>query len=172
MVSMAEHKLIAWEKYLFGVLNTNLFCGNNTKRTSFSSKTRFCYMATKSQKNSGICCKIAEFCGGISEKTSPRPSNSGWVKEGRNAGPGQKKPCWVFVHLLLPFWILLFQKLPVTATVGPNRDLTKLSKTVGSAVYNRFLYIYNFFGTLGTFFDQQRCVVVELRAQCFMPIRG
>ncbi len=31
-----------------------------------------------------------------------RPGNSGWVEEGRNTGPGQEKPCWVFAHLLSP----------------------------------------------------------------------
>jgi hypothetical protein len=36
MVSTAEHKLTAWDKFLFGVLNTNLFNGNKAKRTSFS----------------------------------------------------------------------------------------------------------------------------------------
>ncbi len=34
--------------------------------------------------------------------------------------------------------VLLVLKLAVAATVGPNRDLTKLSKTVGSGVYLRW----------------------------------
>jgi hypothetical protein len=36
MLSTAEHKFTAWDKFLFGVLKTNLFNKNNAKRTSFS----------------------------------------------------------------------------------------------------------------------------------------
>jgi hypothetical protein len=39
-------------------------------------KTRFYYITTKSQKNSGIFCQIAKFCGGIGGKTLPRPGIS------------------------------------------------------------------------------------------------
>jgi hypothetical protein len=38
---------------------------------------RFYYITTKSQKNSGIFCQIAKFCGEISGKTSPRPDKIG-----------------------------------------------------------------------------------------------
>ncbi len=36
MASTAERKLTAWDKFLFGVLNTNLFSKNNAKSTCFS----------------------------------------------------------------------------------------------------------------------------------------
>jgi 2-keto-3-deoxy-6-phosphogluconate aldolase len=39
-------------------------------------KTRFYYITTISQKNSRNFCQIAEFCGGIGGKTSPRPGIS------------------------------------------------------------------------------------------------
>jgi hypothetical protein len=77
MAFTAEHKLTAREKILFGVLNTNLFSENNAKEPGLVPRTR----TTKSQKNSGIFCQIAEFCGWIDGKTSPRPGNSGpWVR--------------------------------------------------------------------------------------------
>ncbi len=50
--STVEHKLTAWEKFLFGVLNTNLFSENNAKRTCFSSQNK----NNEKPKNSGIFC--------------------------------------------------------------------------------------------------------------------
>jgi hypothetical protein len=38
MASTAEYKLTAWDKFLFGVLNKNLFSENNAKRTCISSQ--------------------------------------------------------------------------------------------------------------------------------------
>jgi hypothetical protein len=55
MASTAEHKLTAWDKFLFGVLNTKVFSGKNAKRTCFSSQNEILLHKTKSQKNSGIC---------------------------------------------------------------------------------------------------------------------
>ena len=73
----AEHKLTVSEKFLLGVLNTNLFSGNNYKKTSFSSPYKILLHNNKSQKNSRNFCQIAEFCGRIGRKTLPRPGNSG-----------------------------------------------------------------------------------------------
>jgi hypothetical protein len=50
---------------------------NTEKEPILVLQTRFYYMTTKSQKNSGNFCKIAEFCGRIGRKTLPRPDNSG-----------------------------------------------------------------------------------------------
>jgi hypothetical protein len=53
------------KKFLFDVLNYNFLKPKYCKKTLFFSKSRFFRITTKSQKNSGIFCQIAEFYGGI-----------------------------------------------------------------------------------------------------------
>jgi hypothetical protein len=61
-----EHKLTDWEKFLFGVLNTNLFSGNNSKRTSFSSPNKI--LLQKARKMADIFAKLQNFVVGLAEK--------------------------------------------------------------------------------------------------------
>jgi hypothetical protein len=56
---------------------TTFFQPKLRKKPFFVPKTRFYHITTKSQKNSGFFCQIAEFYGGIGGQTSPGPGNSG-----------------------------------------------------------------------------------------------
>jgi hypothetical protein len=64
------------DKFIFGVLNTNLFNGNNAKKNLFELKNGIVFHTMKSKENSLIFFQIVQFCGGIGGKTSPRPGNS------------------------------------------------------------------------------------------------
>jgi hypothetical protein len=50
------------------MLNTNVFSGNNAKRTFFSSQNEIVIHKTKSQKNSVFFAKLRNFVVGLVEK--------------------------------------------------------------------------------------------------------